>query len=555
MVPRVAFAATATIIWLCLHFFYSTTSSVPWSLSRESLSKPQCAQVLPMFPRDGSKDLLAMDDFLLSAKFRNESISRLAGSVKIPTMSFDDLGPIGEDKRWEVFYDFEAYLKGAFPLLHESLTLEKVNTHGLLYTWKGSDSTLKPTLLMAHQDVVPVPESTIPQWTHPPFSGFYDGKYVWGRGASDCKNQLIGIMEAVELLIEAGFEPMRTVILSFGFDEEASGTQGAGYLAPYLFSKYGHDAIAVAVDEGAGVGSIWGTNFALPGVAEKGYIDVDVVLRMPGGHSSIPPPHNGIGVMSELITLIEANTYEPHLYSDNPYLSLLHCGAEHSPEFPPKLRKLLSKRSDGSKSCSEKDHLALEASKAGRPIKYLMTTSVAVDVIQGGVKVNALPERTSATVNHRINVGEHPSDVKEKVTRLASNIAHKYNLTLHAFEGEETPSSITLLARNTTLEPAPVTPTDIREDTPYKILSGTTRALYGDNVLVAPGIMTGNTDTRYYWDLTSHIFRYAVGFDPDDEAGLGNIHTVNERASVKAHIAAVRWFSFFIRNMDEAKLA
>lgn len=37
-------------------------------------------------------------------------------------------------------------------------------------------------------------------------------------------------------------------------------------------------------------------------------------------------------------------------------------------------------------------------------------------------------------------------------------------------------------------------------------------------------------------------------------SGIGNIHTVNERTSVKAHIAAVRWFSMFVRNMDEADL-
>jgi hypothetical protein len=34
---------------------------------------------------------------------------------------------------------------------HESLTLTKVNTYGLLYEWKGSDDTLKPLLLAAHQ--------------------------------------------------------------------------------------------------------------------------------------------------------------------------------------------------------------------------------------------------------------------------------------------------------------------------------------------------------------------------------------------------------------------
>lgn len=315
------------------------------SSSRSATSAAQCPQVPARFP-DRSGELQSMDTFLQSSKFRNASIGRLAGAVQIPTQSYDDLGPIGEDKRWDVFYEFETYLKKTFPLVHSSLSLEKVNTHGLLYTWKGSDSALKPTLLMAHQDVVPVADSTVSQWTFPPFSGYYDGTHVWGRGASDCKNQLIALMEAVELLVEAGFKPTRTIIMSFGFDEEVSGAEGAGHLSPYLLEKYGKRAMAVIVDEGAGMESIWGSTFALPQVAEKGAIDVEIVVRMPGGHSSIPPPHNGIGVMSELITVIEANPYEPRLHDGNPYLGLLQCGATHSPEFPLKLKKLLHKHSN-----------------------------------------------------------------------------------------------------------------------------------------------------------------------------------------------------------------
>ena len=77
-----------------------------------------------------------------------------------------------------------------------TLTLTKVNTYGLLYEWKGSDVSLKPLLLTAHQglsdyvgyfhrlapltqlgsaDVVPVDAETVGQWTHPPYSGYYDG--------------------------------------------------------------------------------------------------------------------------------------------------------------------------------------------------------------------------------------------------------------------------------------------------------------------------------------------------------------------------------------------
>jgi len=292
--------------------------------------------------------------------------------------------------------------------------------------------------------------------------------------------------------------------------------------------------MATIVDEGAGIAMQWGTLMATPGVAEKGYTDVHITVRMPGGHSSIPPPHTGIGVASELITHIEANPYPTRLHSENPFLGKLQCGAAHSPEFPKKLKKLVERQAHQSvHQCkARKDKLALEAAKAGRDIQYLMQTSIAVDLIEGGVKVNALPERVSFTVNHRVNVGEHPDDVHMKITHIAASVARKHNLTLHAFDGtKEAPASIMLFPSNNTLEPAPVTPTTVDPISAYGVLSGTTRALYGEDLVVAPGIMTGNTDTRYTWDLSRNIFRFNPGYS-SSETGLGNIHTVNERQSI-----------------------
>ena len=34
-----------------------------------------------------------------------------------------------------------------------------------------------------------------------------------------------------------------------------------------------------------------GSVFAMPGIAEKGYFDVNVEVTAPGGHSSVPPQH------------------------------------------------------------------------------------------------------------------------------------------------------------------------------------------------------------------------------------------------------------------------
>jgi Gly-Xaa carboxypeptidase len=127
-----------------------------------------------------------------------------------------------------------------------------INIYGLLYTWKGSNDSLKPLLLMAHMDVVPVDRKTTDDWTHPPFSGYYDGDYIWGRGSIDDKSGLMSIMIAMETLLEQGFRPQRTVVLSFGFDEEASGGLGARENAKVLNTMYGQKSFAMILDEGGG---------------------------------------------------------------------------------------------------------------------------------------------------------------------------------------------------------------------------------------------------------------------------------------------------------------
>ncbi|KAK4183068.1 hypothetical protein QBC35DRAFT_394665 [Podospora australis] len=518
--------------------------------------KSQCVQPDQLFPgKEAGLDKLY--DRISSSEFRNLSINRLSGAIQVRTESFDDMGAVGQDKRWDIFYDFHRYLEASFPLVYEKLLVEKVNTHGLLFTWNGTDDLLRPTLLMAHQDVVPVPAATVGAWTHPPWSGAYDGKYIWGRGASDCKNTLIALLESLEVLLEADFKPKRTVLLSFGFDEEISGTRGAGNLSTYIKKRYGDNGVAVIVDEGSTFEEAWGTLFAKPGTAEKGYTDVHITIRMPGGHSSIPSDHTSIGVLSELIVAIESDQYETRLADDNPYLAQLKCGAAYAEDFPKDLKKHLVHRASSRAGpyTSDRDHLAYAAAKQGLAIKYLMQTSQAVDIISGGVKVNALPERATVVVNHRINIGETTKVVEDRITKLAGHIAKKYNLTLHAFDGKEEPSSIILEPSKHKLEVAPVTPANGADSkSPYAILAGTVRALYGKEIVVTPGIMTGNTDTRYYWDLTKHIFRFTPGLDPEDGAGLGNIHTVDERVSVLNHINSVKWFTLFVLNMDEADL-
>ncbi|CAG2011306.1 unnamed protein product [Fusarium graminearum] len=499
----------------------------------------------------------AMFKNLSADKFREKSIKRMAGAIQIPTIAYDDMGPVDQDARWKVFDEFADYLQTTFPKIYEKLTLENVNSHGLLYTWTGSDTTLKPIVLMAHQDVVPVPESTVSQWNYTPFGGEFDGSSIWGRGALDCKNTLIASLEAIEALIDAGFEPRRTIILSFGFDEEISGHHGAAFLASFLLQRYGENGVSLIIDEGAPILPIWGTHFAIPGVSEKGYVDVEIVVRTKGGHSSMPPVHTSAGIAAELVSIIENNPYPPQLYQDNPLLDFLWCGAEHAPGFMIGLKYLLPRRGQtGILETIKQLSFPRLVSRVNKMAGYLISTTQAVDVIHGGVKVNALPERTTILINHRVNVGESTELVRQKITKLADVVAKRHHLALHAFDDtEEKESSILIRFMGSVLEPAPVTPTQAsneEKDTPWSVISGTTRSLYGKQVVMAPGIMPANTDTKYYWKLSRHIFRYSPGWDPE-VLSIEGIHTVNERVSVVAHIKTVQWYVYFLKNVDNAR--
>lgn len=52
------------------------------------------------------------------------------------------------------------------------------------------------------------------------------------------------------MLINNGFQPTRTIVLNFGFDEETGGTRGAQELAKHLLSEYGEHGFAMLLDEG-----------------------------------------------------------------------------------------------------------------------------------------------------------------------------------------------------------------------------------------------------------------------------------------------------------------
>jgi len=62
----------------------------------------------------------ALERALSSDAYLKDSVERLSGAVQIPTESFDDMGPVGQDPRWDVFQKFHDYLEKVYPKVYVS---------------------------------------------------------------------------------------------------------------------------------------------------------------------------------------------------------------------------------------------------------------------------------------------------------------------------------------------------------------------------------------------------------------------------------------------------
>ncbi|KAJ4211901.1 hypothetical protein NW759_012188 [Fusarium solani] len=519
-------------------------------------------------PMDPSGDgLLSSDELFSGPEAIEVMVKRHQPLVRIPSVCYDDLGDFEEDERWKPFLEIPGLMKETYPNVYKYASTETVNQFGLVYTVKGSDSSLAPILLTAHQDVVPVEEETLDRWEYPPFGGYYNEStgYLYGRGSSD-KSAITALMSAMEaLLSQEDYQPTRTVVFAFGFDEECSGRRGAGEISKYLQERYGDDGIAVIIDEGgAGVESIGDTLYALPAVYEKGYLDVWFNLLVVGGHSSTPPPNTAVGIMSEVVIALEDNPFRPEIFRNGPVHEGLVCFTRYTPRALPALTQMIR--------WGDLRGAAQLWAQVSSEKQYAIQTSQAIDSFCGGNKINSLPEFVSMGVNHRFAPQDSVGGIQHRIANLAYDVARKYNIRVEAFKGDrdymqylethgispesedsrsfwkpEYSGKLILEAREK-YYPTPVSPT---KGHVWDIFTGTIRhslAQRGTNVVPAPGAMTGNTDTRHYLDLSRNIYRWS----PGSLKSFGNIHGINDKLLMSEHIDMARFYYDFIRNFDQA---
>ena len=436
---------------------------------------------------------------------------RLAGALRFKTVSFQDSTQFDARE----FEGLHRYLRDSFPKLHAALKLEKVNGYGLLYEWTGWDPGLAPVVLLAHQDVVPVEPGTEGRWTEPPFAGRIAGGYVWGRGALDDKTSLVGLLEAVEHLVAAGAKPRHTVYLAFGYDEEVGGRRGAARIAELLASRNVHPEFVL--DEGGALATGLITGVAAPvaliGIAEKGYVTVELTAQAEGGHSSMPPRATAVGILAAGLARLETRQMPRAIRG--PTADMFDYLGPEMP-FAPRLvmanRWLLG---------------GILMSQFGTTPQgnALLRTTTAPTVLQAGVKENVLPSTARALVNFRILPGDSVASVLEHVRRAVDDPRIAVNALQTTFSN-----------------PSAVTPV---EAGPFQLLARTIRQV-APGTVVTPWLVVGATDSRHYARLTPNVLRFVGATIGKDD--LRRVHGTDERVGVRAYADAVRIYIQLLKN-------
>jgi carboxypeptidase PM20D1 len=434
----------------------------------------------------------------------------LAAAIRLQTVSDLDRSRIN----LALFNNFHDTLERMYPRLHATLIREKVNEYSLLYTWVGRAAELEPAALLGHMDVVPIDPATQAEWTHPAFAGAIADGCVWGRGALDMKSTVISVMEAVEGLIKIGYQPERTLYLAFGHDEEIGGWQGARCIVQ-LLEKRGV-RLAAVLDEGGAIMENILPGLALPvgmvGVGEKGHASVRLLVEGRPGHSSMPAAHTAIGVLARAITRLEAGPMPAHLNLAR--LMFTDLGA-----FLPFAQRLaLANLWLFRKAITQK-------LQSAPTTNALLRTTLAATLIQGGVKDNVLPAEARAVINCRLFPGDSRETILEHIRKVVNDEAVQIDLPEESY-----------------WPPSPLSAVD---SPIYQNLSRTIRQVYPD-ALVAPYLVAGATDSRYYTTLCDNVYRFSP-YIMDSEL-LRTIHGINERIPVESLARMVQFYMQLIKS-------
>lgn len=363
----------------------------------------------------------------------------------------------------------------------------------------------KPSLLLlSHLDVV---AANPKEWSVDPFGGVVKDGFVWGRGALDMKGMTAIEVMTMKLLKRNGVKLKGDVVLAATADEEKGGEAGAGWLVRNHVEKVRADYV---LNEGGGMAfQADGKNIYTVQTAEKGILWFKIKSKGRPGHGSVPgATDNAIMRMNKVVEKLGNHCSEIVLVPTfKQYLTKVAKEDKFLREDVMSLLKNPQKADQILDSLARKDNYMAEEFRA----RLRMT--VTPTMIQGGVKENIVPSECEAVFDCRVLPGQSPAQALDEIKGLLKDVG------LDKLEFE-------IIQANEPSESPLKTPL-------YELIAGTLRE-FDPNCAVAPVLLTGGTDSRFFRSLGSVCYGFhPVRPDLPYSEMQRTIHGIDERISIE----------------------
>jgi len=232
----------------------------------------------------------------------------------------------------------------------------------LLANW---DTNAKKALhLNGHYDVVPVTSN----WTMQPFNALVKQNKLYGRGAEDMKSTIAAMIFAAQTLKKLNIKPKVNIEFSFTPDEETGGYPGVGFLVKNNFIRPDYF-----------IGEGYPEEYVTFG--NKGMLWLEVEVKGKSAHASMP--------------YLGKNSFEKMLVVAN------------------QLEKLKKKVESKKTRFETKDKRDMSASM------------VMGGILEGGSKVNIIPDRSIFSIDRRLLPEETVAKAKKEITDEIAKLKRK----------------------------------------------------------------------------------------------------------------------------------
>jgi acetylornithine deacetylase/succinyl-diaminopimelate desuccinylase-like protein len=275
---------------------------------------------------------------------------------------------------------------------------------------KGNGSK-RPLLIMGHSDVVTVDPA---KWKHPPFSATREDGYVYGRGATDDKDNVTAGLMTMLLLHRSKIALDRDVIFLSESGEEGTTEVGIGFLVAEHFEEIDAE---FCLAEGGSVIRVAGKDlYAGVDTMEKIPRGIELIAHGIAGHGSVPLASNSIVHLAAAVARLGA--WRPEIRLNETTRAYFTRLAELAPpDVARHYRDVLSNDPQTQKAADDWlfEHEPRHSS--------MLRTSVSPNIFTGGYRSNVIPSEARATLDVRALPDEDPAAFLAQVEAIVGDPA------------------------------------------------------------------------------------------------------------------------------------